>query len=190
MRICSLTLRASAVMLGVAASASAQGPSIRPYAHGGVGVGRFVGLCADCGAAQTALVPSASFGLSFSRIGLDAGFDALGWTHIGDRYSLLTLSVTVRPRWIPLFVGGGAGLSIRQFPEVCSLCSGPPGTPVRLRATDTDPAFMAQMGVRIPVNRGVGVEPFVQYSRMPGGAGESPSYANHLMIGLRIDGRE
>ena len=190
MRTWSRTLRAAVVILGVAASASAQGAPIRPYAHGGVGVGRFVGLCAECGSPQTALVPSASFGLSFSRIGLDVGFDALGWTHIGDRYSLLTLGATVRPRWMPLFFGGGAGLSIRQFPEVCSLCPGPPGTPVRLRATDTDAAFMAQIGVRIPLDRRVGVEPFAQYSRMPGGAGESPGYANHFMVGVRIEGRE
>jgi hypothetical protein len=122
MRTWSRTLRAALAMLGFAASASAQGAPIRPYAHCGVCLGRCVCLCADCGAPQTALVPSASFGLSFSRIGLDVGFDALGWTHIGDRYSLLTLGATVRPRWMPFFFGGGAGLSLRQFPEVCSLC--------------------------------------------------------------------
>lgn len=175
------------LLLSSVASSAAQGPPVRPYAHGGVGVGRFVGLCPDCGSPQTALVPSASFGLSFPRIGLDVGLDALGWTHIGDRYSVLTLGTTVRPRRIPLFFGGGVGFSLRQFPEVCSLCPGTPGTPVRLRATETDPAFMAQIGLRIPVNRGVGVEPFAQYSRMTGASGE---YAGHLMVGIRVDGRE
>lgn len=191
MRTWSRTLRVAVGMLGFAVATSvAQGPPVRPYAHGGVGVGRFVGLCPDCGPPQTALVPSASFGLSLTRIGLDVGLDAIGWTYIGDRYTVLTLGTTLRPRWMPLFFGGGAGFSFRQFPEVCSLCPGGPGTPVRLRGTDTDPAFMAQVGLRIPVDRRVGVEPFAQYSRMTGGAGDSPSYANHLMIGIRIDGRE
>jgi hypothetical protein len=184
-------LRAAVVMLGLAvASSAAQGPPVRPYAHGGVGVGRFVFLCAECGSPQTALVPSASFGLSFTRIGLDVGLDALGWTHIGDRYTVLTLGTTVRPRWMPLFFGGGVGFSFRQFPDVCSLCPGTPGTPVRIRATATDPAFMAQIGLRISVDRSVALEPFAQYSRMTGAGGASAGYADHLMVGIRIDGRE
>jgi hypothetical protein len=191
MRTWSRILRAAAVMLGlILARGAAQGPPVRPYAHGGVGVGRFVGLCADCGSAQTALVPSASFGLSLTRIGLDVGLDALGWTHIGDRYTVVTLGTTVRPRWMPLFLGAGVGFSFRQFPDVCSLCPGAPGTPVPIRGTATDPAFMAQIGLRIPVDRGVGVEPFAQYSRMPGAGGAEAGYANHLMVGIRIDGRE
>ena len=185
------TLGTVAGMLGFAVAGSvAQGPPVRPYAHGGIGAGRFVGLCPDCGASRTALVPSASLGLSLTRIGLDVGLDAISWTQIGDRYTVLTLGATLRPRGMPLFFGGGAGFSFRQFPEVCSLCPGTPFTPVRLRGTDTDPALMAQIGLRIPVDRRVGVEPFAQYSRMTGGAGESPGYVNHVMLGIRIDGRE
>jgi len=191
MRRCARILRVAALMLGLAVeSSAAQSPPVRPYAHGGVGVGRFVGLCAECGPPQTALIPSASFGLSLTRIGVDIGLDAIGWSHIGDRYTVLTLGTTVRPRWMPLFIGGGVGFSFRQFPEVCSSCPGTPGTPARIRATATDPAFMAQVGLRIPVDRGVALEPFAQYSRMPGGLGDSPGYANHFVVGIRIDGRE
>jgi hypothetical protein len=191
MRSWSRVLRAVGGMLGlVVVGVAAQGPPVRPYAHGGVGVGGFVGLCSDCGSPQTALVPSASFGLSLTRIGLDIGLDGLGWTHIGDRYTVVTFGTTIRPRRIPLFFGGGVGFSFRQFPEVCSLCPGTPGTPAPVRGTATDPAFMAQIGFRIPIDRRAGVEPFAQYSRMPGAGGAEAGYANHLMIGIRVDGRE
>jgi len=184
-------LLAAVLILGFGvASSAAQGRPVRPYAHGGVGVGRFVGLCSECGPPQTSLIPSASFGLSLTRIGVDVGLDAIGWSHIGDRYTVLTLGTTLRPRWMPLFIGGGVGFSFRQFPDVCSSCPGTPGTPARIRATATDAAVMAQIGLRIPVGRGVGLEPFAQLSRMPGGLGDSPGYANHVFVGLRIDGRE
>lgn len=181
---------AAAILVLLQASAAAQGRPVHPYAHGGVGVGGFVGLCEECGPPQTSLIPSASVGVSLTRIGLDVGLDAIGWSHIGDRYTVVTLGTTLRPRGLPVFAAGGAGLSLRQFPDVCSSCPGTPGTPARVRATATDLAFMAQLGIRIPVDRGVGLEPFAQFSRMPGGLGDSPGYANHLFVGLRIDGRE
>jgi hypothetical protein len=167
---------------------SAQGPPIRPYAHGGVGVGRFVFQCAGCGSPQTALVPSASFGLSFTRVGLDLGLHGLGWTHIGDRYTVITLGTTIRPRAIPVFFGVGGGLAVRQYPEVCSSCPGTPGTPVLLRGTSTDPALMAQLGVRIAVAYRVAIEPFAQYSRLTG-IGLPGDRGDHLTVGIRVDGR-
>jgi hypothetical protein len=183
-------LGATGVLLGLGASSSAaQGPPVRPYAHGGVGIGRFVFQCSGCGSPQTALVPSASFGLSFTRIGLDVGLDVLGWTHIGDRYTVVTLGTTLRPRWMPLFLGGGVGLAVRQYPEVCSSCPGTPGTPVRLRASSTDPALMVQFGLRIPLAYRVALEPFAQYSRLTG-IGLPQEHADHLMVGIRVDGRE
>ena len=168
---------------------AAQARAVRPYAHGGVGIGRFVFQCDGCGSPQTALVPSASFGLSFTRIGLDLGVHALGWTHIGDRYTVITLGTTLRPRAIPVFFGAGAGLAVRQYPEVCSSCPGTPGTPVLLRGTSTDPALMAQFGVRIGVGYRVAIEPFAQYSRLTG-IGLPRDHADHLTVGIRIDGRE
>jgi hypothetical protein len=190
MRSCSRTVRLAAILLGwTAVPLAAQDPPVRPYAHGGVGIGRFVLQCAGCGSPQTALVPSASFGLSFTRVGLDLGLHALGWTHIGDRYTVITLGTTVRPRAIPIFFGAGAGLSVRQYPEVCSSCPGTPGTPVLLRGSSTDPALMAQLGVRIAVAYRVAIEPFAQYSRLTG-IGLPQERGDHLTVGIRIDGRE
>lgn len=190
MRFWSRTFRVAALATVVAVvPVAAQGPAVRPYAHGGVGIGRFVFQCHGCGSPQTALVPSASFGLSFTRIGLDLGVHALGWTHIGDRYTVITLGTTLRPRAIPVFFGAGAGLAVRQYPGVCSSCPGTPGTPVLLRGTSTDPALMAQFGVRIGVGYRVAIEPFAQYSRLTG-IGLPRDHADHLTVGIRIDGRE
>lgn len=189
MRSWSRTIRLAALLTGVPVlPLPAQGPPVRPYAHGGVGIGRFVLQCAGCGTPQTALVPSASFGLSFTRIGLDLGLHALGWSHIGDRYSVITLGTTIRPRAIPVFFGAGAGIAVRQYPAVCSSCQGTPGTPVLLRGTSTDPAFMAQLGVRIAVAYRVAIEPFAQYSRLTG-IGLPQERGDHLTVGIRVDGR-
>jgi hypothetical protein len=184
------SIRLAALLTGATVlPLASQGPPIRPYAHGGVGIGRFVFQCAGCGSPQTALVPSASFGLSFTRIGLDLGLHALGWTHIGDRYTVITLGTTIRPRAIPVFFGVGGGLSVRQYPEVCSSCPGTPGTPVLLRGSSTDPALMAQAGVRIALAYRVAIEPFAQYSRLMG-IGLPRDHADHLTVGIRVDGRE
>lgn len=184
------SIRLAALLTGVMVlPLAAQGSPVRPYAHGGVGIGRFVFQCAGCGSPQTALVPSASFGLSFTRIGLDLGLHALGWTYIGDRYTVITLGTIIRPRSIPVFFGVGGGLAVRQYPEVCSSCPGTPGTPVLLRGTSTDPALMAQLGVRIAVAYRVAVEPFAQYSRLTG-IGLPRDHADHLTVGIRVDGRE
>ena len=183
------SIRLAALLTGATVlPLAAQGPPVRPYAHGGVGIGRFVFQCAECGSPQTALVPSASFGLSFTRIGLDLGLHALGWTHIGDRYTVITVGTTIRPRAIPVFFGAGGGLVVRQYPEVCSSCPGTPGTPVLLRGSSTDPAFMAQLGVRIAVAYRVAIEPFAQYSRLTG-IGLPRERGDHLTIGIRVDGR-
>ena len=185
----SRSIRVAVLLTGVTAfPLAAQGPPVRPYAHGGVGIGRFVFQCAGCGSPQTALVPSASFGLSFTRIGLDLGLHALGWTHIGDRYSVITLGTTIRPRAVPVFFGVGGGLAVRQYPEVCSSCPGTPGTPVLLRGSSTAPALMAQLGVRIAVAYRVGIEPFAQYSRLTG-IGLPGDRGDHLTVGIRVDGR-
>jgi hypothetical protein len=189
MRCWSRTIRLAVLLTGLRGlPLAAQGPSVRPYAHGGVGIGRFVFQCAGCGSPQTALVPSASFGLSFTRVGLDLGLHALGWTHIGDRYTVITLGTTIRPRAIPVFFGVGGGLAVRQYPEVCSSCPGTPGTPVLLRGSSTDPALMAQLGVRIAVAYRVAIEPFAQYSRLTG-IGLPRERGDHLTVGIRVDGR-
>jgi hypothetical protein len=185
------TRLAPALLLSLAVlaeSAAAQAPRVSPYAYGGIGVGRFVFLCSGCGPEQTALIPSASVGLSFNRVGLDLGLAALGWTHISDRYTVLTVGTTWRPRSVPLFVGGGVGLAIRQYPDVCSSCSGTPGIPVRIRGSSTDPAMMLQLGGRIPVAYRVTIEPFAQYSRFTRSE-FAVGHADHLAVGLRVDGR-
>lgn len=177
---------AFAMLIAVNVSAQERRP-VRFYGDGGVGVGRFVFLCASCGDEQTSLVPSFSAGVTFTRVDLDLGLHAIGWSHVGDRYTVLTVGTTYRPRWAPLFLGGGVGISVRQFAGVCTSCGGTPGTPV-LRSGSTDPAAMLQFGARIPVGFRVALEPFVQLSRLGAGA-RTERHADHLAVGLRIDGR-
>ena len=183
-----LALTVAALALG-AGRAEGQERPVRFYAHGGVGIGRFVFLCSACGDDQTSLVPAASVGVTLTRVDLDVGLHALGWSHIGDRYTILTLGTTWRPDGFPLFLGGGVGMTVRQYPGVCSSCSGPgPGAPVLTRGADYHAAAMVQVGGRIPVGPRVGFEPFLQLSRL--GAGPLTSaHANHLALGFRIDGR-
>ena len=179
------------LLLGIGVSTAAgQAHSVRPYVHGGIGLGRFVFLCNGCGPDRTSVVPSASVGLSLTRIGLDVGLDALNWSNIGDRYTVLTASTTLRPRHIPLFFGVGVGLALRQYPQVCNLCSGTngSGTLAPSRASTTDPAAMVQIGGRLALNRRVGLEPFAQYSRLAAGS-FSVGHADHLAVGVRFDGR-
>lgn len=182
--ICSVMAVAS--LLAFNLPAQERGP-IRFYGDGGVGVGRFIFLCASCGDEQTSLVPSFSAGVTLTRLDLDLGFNAIGWSHIGDRFTVLTVGTTYRPRWAPFFLGGGVGLSIRQFAGVCTTCGQTPGTPV-LKSGATDAAAMVQFGARIAVGYRVGLEPFAQFSRLGAGA-HSEGHANHLAIGIRIDGR-
>ena len=170
------------------ASVPAQESPVRFYAHGGVGLGRFVFLCSTCGDEQTSLVPSASVGVTLTRTDLDLGLYAIGWSHIGDRYTILTVGTTWRPDGMPLFIGGGVGMTIRQYPGVCSSCRGGNGTPVLSKGAEYHTAAMLQVGGRIPVGYRVGLEPYLQLSRL--GAGPlTDGHANHLAVGLRIDGR-
>lgn len=170
------------------AHAEGQERPVRFYAHGGVGIGRFVFLCTTCGDEQTALVPAASIGVTLTRTDLDVGLQAIGWTHVGDRYTILTVGTTWRPDWMPLFIGGGVGMTVRQFPGVCSSCRGGTGTPVLSHGADYHSAAMLQVGGRIPVAYRVGLEPFLQLSRLGSGP-VAAGHASHLAVGLRIDGR-
>lgn len=176
------------VLAFLPALADAQERPVRFYAHGGVGVGRFVFLCSACGDEQTSLVPSASVGITLTRTNLDLGLHAIGWSHIGDRYTIVTIGTTWRPAGMPLFVGGGVGMTVRQYPGVCTSCRGGNGTPVLSKGADYHTAAMLQVGGRIPVGYRLGLEPYLQLSRL--GAGPvTDSHASHLAVGLRIDGR-
>ena len=184
-----LSLSSTLALLALAGTSGAQSPSVRPYLHAGVGIGRFVFECEGCGYDGTSLVPSLSLGVSLKKLPLDVGVDVLSWSRIGNSYTVLTASTTFRPKGVPLFAGAGVGLVVRQYPPVCTLCTGDlPGTPLGPRGSTTDPAVMLQLGGRIGLGGRAGLEPFMQYSRLSR-ASLSAAHGDHLTIGLRLDGR-
>ena len=58
-----------------------------------------------------------------------------------------------------------------------------------LRAAATSAAAMLQLGARIPVGYRVGLEPFLQLSRLGAGPLSESHASSHLAVGLRLDGR-